>query len=278
MKQIGLLFFILGFIITGCDTETNLGANSDIELQNKKDAEGQNNIPKEKSDGKESIPTPTPKPTPKPTPTPTSTHEDLETKKKVNEKSFKYFELSPVDQAVEDESLIKFREELIANIKERNIDFLNKYFDEKGTWDFGGTTKEQLLESWDEENWLELQKAVLLGGAFYDEEKTQFFSPYTFKLFPEEFDAFEFEAAIKDQVEVYIHKDVDSKLIGMLNYTIVKRRYEDDNYDPNWKKIEMSDGRVGYVIGDNIRSPIDYRVGFEKVNNDWKITFFLAGD
>jgi hypothetical protein len=268
MKQIGLLFFILGFIITGCDTETNLGANSDIELQ--KGAEEQTKISKEKSDGSESTPTPTP--------TPTSTHEDLETNMKVNEKSFKYFELSPVDQAVEDESLIKFREELIANIKERNIDFLNKYFDEQGTWDFGGSTKEQLLKSWDEESWLELQKAVLLGGAFYNEEKTLFFSPYTFKLFPEEFDPYEFEVAIKDHVEVYSLKDVDSEIIGMLNYTIVKRRYEDDNYDPNWKKIEMSDGSVGYVIGDNIRSPIDYRVGFEKVNNAWKITSFLAGD
>jgi hypothetical protein len=266
MKQFGFLFFIFVFIITGCDTKSDMGANSNMD--------GQKSIP---------ISTSTPVPTPIPTPTPitaTSTHENLEDTNRIeNEKSFKYYELSPVDQANEVKGLIEFRDELITNIKERNIDFLYKYFDEQGKWDFGGTTKEQILESWDEESWLELQKAVLLGGAFFDEEKTLFISPYTFMLFPDEFeDSYEFEVAIKDHVEVYIPKDVDSNLIEILNYTIVKRIYEDDEYDSYWKKIEMSDGRVGYVIGDSIRSPIDYRIGFEKVKNDWKITFFLAGD
>lgn len=50
MKQLGLLLFILLFIITGCVTETDLGANSNIELQNKKGVNQQNKMPKEMPD------------------------------------------------------------------------------------------------------------------------------------------------------------------------------------------------------------------------------------
>ena len=249
MRHFAFLSVLFVLVFTGCSPETDLGTSPNIEFQNRLESEEESKIQEEMPDDQRSIPTP-----------------------------FKYYELKPVDQAVEIESLFEFREELLTNIKERNIDFLYKYFDEQGSWDFDSTTKEQLLKSWDEESWLELQKAVLLGGAFYDEEKTIFVAPYTFNLFPDEFDAYEFEVAIKDHVEVYMDKDVDSNIIEILNYTIVKRIYEGAEDDSYWKIIEMPDGRVGYVIGENIRSPIDYRVGFEKINNDWKVTFFLAGD
>ncbi len=225
-------------------------------------------------------PTATPASTPSP---PDPVHENLEdTNTFESEQSFIHYELRPVDQANEDGSLIEFRKNLISNIEERNINFLKQYFDEQGKWDFGGTTKEQLLESWGEENWLDLQKAVALGGTFFDKEKTVFIAPYTAELFPDEFDEYEdmydFEVATKDHVEVYMHKDLDSNVIEILNYTVVKRIDKDDVEDSYWKKIEISDGRIGYVIGDNIRSPIDHRVILEKVNNEWKITAFLAGD
>ena len=46
----------------------------------------------------------------------------------------------------------------------------------------------------------------------------------------------------------------------------------------DWYEIKTLGGKKGFVKAEFVRSPIDYRAGFEKKSGKWKMTFFLAGD
>jgi SH3-like domain-containing protein len=45
-----------------------------------------------------------------------------------------------------------------------------------------------------------------------------------------------------------------------------------------WLQVALADGQRGFVADRYLRSPIDYRVAFEKQDGNWRMTFFLAGD
>ena len=44
------------------------------------------------------------------------------------------------------------------------------------------------------------------------------------------------------------------------------------------ERLKTADGKEGYVATDKVRSLLDYRLLATKVNNEWRITAFLAGD
>ena len=193
-------------------------------------------------------------------------------------RSYEPFQMLPIDEAAEDTNLLAFREALLDAVEDRNIQFLEDHLAENGKYGFDGTTKELLLETWDESMWIEMDKAVGLGGIFFDEEKTEFITPYTFKGFPDNYDGFEFNVAISSDVKVYEIKDISSTVIDTLNYSVVKvpAMYEDEL----WTIVELPSGKLGYVKSEEIRSPIDYRVYFTKKpdSGEWEITGMLVGD
>ncbi len=41
-----------------------------------------------------------------------------------------------------------------------------------------------------------------------------------------------------------------------------------------WYKIKTLGGKTGFVKAEFVRSPIDYRAGFEKRNGKWKMMYF----
>lgn len=55
-------------------------------------------------------------------------------------------------------------------------------------------------------------------------------------------------------------------------------RSTDNAVSPDWQKIQTHDQKTGYVATQYLRSPIDYRAGFDKGPDGWKMTFFVAGD
>jgi hypothetical protein len=42
--------------------------------------------------------------------------------------------------------------------------------------------------------------------------------------------------------------------------------------------VTLASGEVGFVASRYVRHPIGYRMGFEKTDGRWQITFFVAGD
>jgi hypothetical protein len=45
-----------------------------------------------------------------------------------------------------------------------------------------------------------------------------------------------------------------------------------------WIRVTVPGGRSGYLLREQVRSPIDYRALFERRGGQWRLTVFLAGD
>ena len=48
--------------------------------------------------------------------------------------------------------------------------------------------------------------------------------------------------------------------------------------DESWRAVRLPDGRAGFVDRRYLRSPIDYRAAFARIDGRWQMTLFLAGD
>jgi hypothetical protein len=48
--------------------------------------------------------------------------------------------------------------------------------------------------------------------------------------------------------------------------------------DEKWTKVKDADGKTGYIRNDYLRGDLDYRIGFERKDKGWVISFFVAGD
>ena len=77
-------------------------------------------------------------------------------------------------------------------------------------------------------------------------------------------------------------------MIDRLSYNIVKidepsaiKRKTgtgESDWEYEWHKVVTLGGKKGWVKAEFVRSPIDYRAGFEKKRGVWTMVFFLAGD
>lgn len=105
---------------------------------------------------------------------------------------------------------------------------------------------------------------------------------------PEEFDQFEYHAIFGNNVNLREQPKPNAKVISKLSYNIVqidepsavKRKTGPGEWDwvYDWHKVKTLGGKTGWVKAEFVRSPIDYRAGFQKKGGVWKMTFFVAGD
>jgi len=45
-----------------------------------------------------------------------------------------------------------------------------------------------------------------------------------------------------------------------------------------WQLVRLADGRTGHVRATALRSPVDYRAGFQRIDGNWRMIAFIAGD
>jgi Bacterial SH3 domain len=67
-----------------------------------------------------------------------------------------------------------------------------------------------------------------------------------------------------------------SKSITKINWEVVKPLSASP--DGKWSKVQTADGKTGYIRNDYLRLDVDYRIGFERKDAGWVISFFIAGD
>ena len=185
--------------------------------------------------------------------------------------------LEPIDEAVRDPELFLLRARILADLAEGDLDAVAAVADSNIKLSFGGDygaeTFRSLLE--DASYRGELATALALGGVFEGEEI--FTTPYTFDRFPSDVDGYEGLVALGDAVPVYAEPDRGSARIDTLSFDVVLTD-RDAGWVTGWNAIELDDGKVGWVESANVRSPIDYRARFSRVEGRWRMTFFLAGD
>ncbi|MCY7375873.1 MAG: SH3 domain-containing protein [Pyrinomonadaceae bacterium] len=202
-------------------------------------------------------------------------------------------QVTPVDEAKKDAFFLAFREKFIAAVKKRDVKFLLDALDRDVQGSFGGDSgiaDFKRLWKLDQPNsklWNELLTVLTNGGTFVKDSKIknkQFCAPYSFTVFPPDLDVFEYEMIFGNNVNLRAKPDLKSAVVAQLSYNIVKVDYETSVKKPktendySWLKIETLGGKRGFVNADFVRSPIDYRGCFEKINGKWKMTVFLAGD
>lgn len=204
--------------------------------------------------------------------------------------------VNPVDEAALDTAFFVFRESLIENVKNKDlINFLSKA-KESMKVSFGDPLEGPagFVELWGldspskiaaSEVWGHLETILHLGGQFSSDKK-MFMAPYVYSAFPDQYDAFEHGAIVGTGVRMRTHPSLNSKIVKSLSYDIVKivevvhDKLETIGGETHpWVKVQLPDTDItGFVYGKYLRSPIDYRIGFEQVGTEWQISFFVAGD
>ena len=199
----------------------------------------------------------------------------------------------PVDEAKKDASFFAFREKFIAAVKKHDVKFLLDTLDRNVKGSFGGDSgiadfkRLWKLDKPNSKLWTELLTVLTNGGTFVKDagvKNKQFCAPYSFTVFPTNLDSFQYQMIFGNNISLRARPDSKAASIAKLSYNVVKVDYEksvkkpksEDDY--SWLKIETLGGKKGFVSAEFVRSPIDYRGCFEKINGKWKMTFFLAGD
>lgn len=136
------------------------------------------------------------------------------------------------------------------------------------------------LDRPDSELWEKLGAVLSLGGTF--DASGYFIAPYTFSRWPNALDSFEHVAVIGSRVAVRAEASSASSAIASLSFAMVPVARGPQGRpgvsDENWTAVRLSDGRSGYISNRYVRSPIDYRAIFARVDGDWRLITFIAGD
>ena len=199
--------------------------------------------------------------------------------------------VKPIDEGSKDASFNTFRTKLIEATEVRDVKYILGIIDRGIELSYGGDAGTAAfkriwrIDKADSKFWAEFQPVIRNGGTFSVEGRQKlFWAPYTFMSFPEGLDGFEHEAIFGSNVNLREKPIANAAVITTLSYNIVKVDYQksvklrnsESEYD--WLKIETLGGKKGYVKADYVRSPIDYRAGFEKKRGVWKMIAFIAGD
>ena len=195
--------------------------------------------------------------------------------------------LYPVDEAVQDSSLMLFRLRLIEALVERDTAFVYGHMSPEVKVSFGDADGVATFKSiWqpqdpDSRFWLTMAGVIGAGGTYdgnpdYGDAEATFTAPYYFSAFPDEYDAFEYVVIVGERVRVRSEPNTESDVLATLSYDIV--RFTGEGPAEGWVQVELADGTAGYMAAPYVKSPIGYRAGFEKIGGRWRMFFFLAGD
>ncbi len=202
-----------------------------------------------------------------------------------------------VDQIAEEESLAALRSEWQRIVDEKNVEALLDLFAGDAHLSFGQQgpmdreTKRKFLGLIEmPENspvWDEFDKLFALGGVV-DKAKQRITIPWmhayelpehdwTRRIAKEENRDLTFELFVTLQATpLYESVDKEGAILRMLKpYETVLMVFDKED---GCESYRTHDGLKGCVNPAHVRALIDYRARFEKQGDDWKITYFVAGD
>jgi hypothetical protein len=201
----------------------------------------------------------------------------------------------PVDEAAQDTSFVAFRTKLIAAAERKDANFILSILDPKINLSFGGDEgipafkRIWKISSKDSPFWKEFLPVIKNGGRWWRGEpggkrEMIFYAPYSFDGWPEDLDSFTYHTIFGSNVNLRKDAKTNAEVITRLSYNVVQ--IDEDSIDektgkskfPNWWKVKTLGGLTGFVNQEFVRSPIDYRAGFEKKRGQWKMVAFIAGD
>ncbi|WP_019502584.1 SH3 domain-containing protein [Pseudanabaena sp. PCC 6802] len=192
--------------------------------------------------------------------------------------------LQPIDEGATDPSFQSFRKELLAAARRRDKNYIFSITAPDIKYTFGrgeGLADFKKHSGFSDPNhaiWGDLIEVLALGGVFESSDRGQktFCTPYVFCKFPDKLDAFTNVVVIKPNVPLRKTPSANAPVVETLSHDIVQRNQE--YRDSQWIKITTPNNKEGYVLHQEVRSPIDYRAVFIQVNGRWTMKTFISGD
>jgi hypothetical protein len=190
-------------------------------------------------------------------------------------------QLRPIDQAMSVPDFFTFRARLQAAIARRDAQTVLAALHKDVKLSFGGDAGiEDFKKIWrphesDTPLWETLSTLLSLGGEFAPDNT--FTAPYVFAHWPRDKDAFTHMAVVGSSVRVRSGPSATAPVIGSLDFAIVELT-ENPRVDQAWIQIKYEGHSTAYIDNKFLRSPIDYRINFAKLEGRWQVMFFLAGD
>ncbi len=127
--------------------------------------------------------------------------------------------------------------------------------------------------------WPEFIEAAKLGGAFLQDDL--FIVPYIAARIPEEADPYLSVIAIGEKTLLYAEPKEGAATLADVTHQVLEQidiePADLEKTGPDFIHVKAEAG-TGYVKVAEIRSALDYRAVFEKVDGAWKLTAFVAGD
>ncbi|MGZ8998844.1 MAG: SH3 domain-containing protein [Allosphingosinicella sp.] len=188
--------------------------------------------------------------------------------------------LPPIDECASDLAFAAFRSGLIEAVEQRDAVRLLAAVGENIEFDFDdGSGRDRFATNWhldrpqDSPLWDELGTVLSLGCARSGDGA--YWSP-SLAASNEIDDPFATFLVIRPGATMHASADAGSAVLANLDWDLVER-VEWAGENP-WWKVRLADGREGYVRGVDLRSPVDYRAGFERIDGRWQMTVFITGD
>ena len=190
-------------------------------------------------------------------------------------------ELRPIDEAVSRPDFLAFRNELKAVVERRDSaellavvhrEIKTSFGGDDGVAEFKDVWK---IESKESKIWDELRTVLALGGSF--DEDGAFIAPYVFSRWPKSVDGFEYVAVIGSKVRIRATPNSTAPIVDTVSHSLLKSTGPVAE-STTWVPVSLPDGKAGFVDRRYIRSPIDYRAIFKRIDGRWQMTMFIAGD
>jgi len=185
--------------------------------------------------------------------------------------------LLPIDAAASKPDFLRYRVRLQMAVEQRDVGAVIEAADPGIRLGFdasGGAATLRKLFSDRPELWDELRGVLALGGRF--SSLSSFAAPYVYANWPEPFDPFECAAVTGTNVRLRSAPRLDAPTMASVSYSIV--RLMEPAPGQVWSRVQLGDGRTGYVWHAYVRSSVDYRALFNLIDGRWRMTAFVAGD
>ncbi len=185
---------------------------------------------------------------------------------------------APQDTCAEVEGADEFRTRLAAAIKARDIEGVVALTADDVKLDFGGGAgSAELGKRLADDSlglWGELDTLMTLGCSANKQGGITI--PWFFDQDMGETDPYFAMLVTGEDVPLLERPDPASKALATISWDLV----EIATLDPEsaYQRVELGDGKVGFMATSKLRSLIDYRLTASSRNDRWRIISFVAGD
>ena len=185
---------------------------------------------------------------------------------------------APQDTCANVEGADEFRTRLGAAIRARDVDAVVALAADDVKLDFGGgegsAELRQRLGDPSLGLWDELDALMALGCSANDLGGITI--PWFFDQDLGDADPYFAMLVTGEDVPLRERPDPASKPVATISWDLVEIATLDPESD--WQRVELGDGKIGFIATDKLRSVIDYRLTASSRNGRWHITSFVAGD